>query len=55
MKKGVAVFLAAVLVTGVVELVGGWLVYAVGDGTRYWNYDHGRRLFGSEHCYTKNY
>lgn len=36
-----AVFLVAVVVTGVVELVGGWLVYVVGDGTRYWNYGHG--------------
>lgn len=42
-----AVFLTAVLVTGAVELLGGWLVYMIGDGTRYWNYDHGLWLVGS--------
>lgn len=42
-----AVFVIAAVVTGVVELVGGWLVYTVGDGTRYWNYDHGLWLVGS--------
>lgn len=42
-----AVFLIAVLVTGVVELVGGWLVYEIGNGTRYWNYDHGLWLVGN--------
>lgn len=36
-----AVFLVSVLVTGLVELAGGWLVYTIGDGTRYWNYDYG--------------
>ncbi len=42
-----AVFLASALVTGVVELIGGWLVYTVGNGTRYWNYDYGPWCFGS--------
>ena len=42
-----AVFLISVLVTGVVELVGGWLVYTIGNGTRYWNYDHGLWAWGS--------
>ncbi len=42
-----AVFLISVLVTGIVELLGGWLVYTVGNGTRYWNYDHGLWAFGS--------
>lgn len=42
-----AVFLIAVLLTGVVELVGGWLVYEIGNGTRYWNYDHGLWLVGN--------
>lgn len=41
------VFLLSVLVTGVLELVGGWLVYTIGNGTRYWNYDHGLWAFGS--------
>ncbi len=42
-----AVFLIAVLATGLVELVGGWLVYTIGDGTRYWNYDQGLWAIGS--------
>ena len=42
-----AVFLISVLVTGLLELVGGWLVYTVGNGTRYWNYDHGLWAWGS--------
>ena len=46
-RKPWLVFLIAVLVTGLVELIGGWLVYAVGNGTRYWNYDHGLWLIGS--------
>lgn len=42
-----AVFLVSAVVTGLVELIGGWLVYTVGNGTRYWNYDHGAWLVGS--------
>lgn len=42
-----AVFLIAVVVTGAVELLGGWLVYTIGNGTRYWNYDHGLWAIGS--------
>lgn len=42
-----AVFLVAVLITGAVELIGGWLVFVIGNGTRYWNYDHGLWLVGS--------
>lgn len=42
-----AVFLVSAVITGVVELVGGWLVYTIGDGTRYWNYDHGLWLVGN--------
>ena len=41
-----AVFVASALITGFVELAGGWLVYTVGDGTRYWNYDHGLWAIG---------
>lgn len=46
-KNPLMVFLIAVLITGVVELVGGWLVYTIGNGTRYWNYDHGLWAVGS--------
>lgn len=42
-----AVFLASALVTGIVEGIGGWLVYTIGNGTRYWNYDSGPWAFGS--------
>lgn len=42
-----AVFLLAVVITGAVELLGGWLVYTIGNGTRYWNYDHGLWAVGS--------
>lgn len=42
-----AVFLASALITGIVELIGGWLVYTIGDGTRYWNYNEGLWAFGS--------
>lgn len=42
-----AVFLASVLITGLVELAGGWLVYVIGNGTRYWNYCDGPWAFGS--------
>ena len=34
-----AVFLLAVLISGIVEFVGGWLVYTIGNGTRYWDYN----------------
>lgn len=42
-----AVFLISVIATGLVELIGGWLVYTVGNGARYWNYDHGWWAWGS--------
>ena len=34
-----AVFLLSMLVSGIVEFVGGWLVYTIGNGTRYWDYN----------------
>ncbi len=34
-----AVFLLSLVVTGIVEFVGGWLVYTIGNGTRYWDYN----------------
>ena len=33
------VFLVAMIATGVLEFVAGWLVYVVGGGTRYWDYN----------------
>lgn len=33
-----AVFLASTIVCGALELFAGWVVYTVGDGTRYWDY-----------------
>ena len=33
------VFLLSVVVTGVLEFVAGWLVYVIGNGTRYWDYN----------------
>lgn len=41
------VFLVSSVVTGLVELAGGWLVYTIGNGTRYWNYDYGLWSIGS--------
>ena len=42
-----AVFLISVAVSGIVELVGGWLVYTLGDGTRYWDYNTEILNFGN--------
>lgn len=42
-----AVFVVSALVTGIVELVGGWLAYELFNGARYWNYDSGPWAFGS--------
>lgn len=33
-----AVFLASAVATGALELFAGWIVYTVGNGTRYWDY-----------------
>lgn len=35
-----AVFLASALACGLLELFAGWIVYTVGNGTRYWDYSH---------------
>lgn len=42
-----AVFLISVVVSGLVELVGGWLVYTLGNGTRYWDYNTEILNFGN--------
>ena len=34
-----AVFLLSVVVAGALEFIGGWLVYVIGNGTRYWDYN----------------
>ncbi len=34
-----AVFLLSVVITGALEFVAGWLVYTIGNGTRYWDYN----------------
>ncbi len=41
------VFLLSVLVSGVVEFVAGWLVYTIGNGTRYWDYNTEILNFGN--------
>ena len=33
------VFLVAMIATGILEFVSGWLVYVIGNGTRYWDYN----------------
>ena len=42
-----AVFLVAMVVSGIVELVGGWLVYTLFDGSRYWDYNTEILNFGN--------
>ena len=42
-----AVFIISVLVTGILELVAGWLVYTIGNGTRYWDYNTEILNFGN--------
>lgn len=42
-----AVFLISVVTTGVLELVAGWLVYTIGNGTRYWDYNNEILNFGN--------
>lgn len=33
------VFLVSLVITGILEFVAGWLVYTIGNGTRYWDYN----------------
>ncbi|MBQ5763906.1 MAG: putative ABC transporter permease, partial [Ruminococcus sp.] len=42
-----AVFLVAMVVAGLVELIGGWLVYTMFDGARYWDYNTEILNFGN--------
>ena len=41
------VFLVSVVATGLLEFVSGWLVYAIGNGTRYWDYNTEILNFGN--------
>lgn len=38
-KKPILVFLVSVVATGVLEYVAGWLVFKIGNGTRFWDYN----------------
>ncbi|MDO4508206.1 MAG: putative ABC transporter permease [Candidatus Saccharibacteria bacterium] len=38
-EKPWLIFFLSMLITGTIELVGGWLVYVIGNGTRYWDYN----------------
>lgn len=38
-KWPLLVFLVSFLVTGILEYVSGWLVYTIGNGARYWDYN----------------
>lgn len=42
-----AVFLLAIAISGIVEFIGGWLVYTIGNGTRYWDYNTEILNFGN--------
>ena len=42
-----AVFLISILVTGILEFVAGWLIYKIGGGTRYWDYNTEILNFGN--------
>lgn len=37
--KPLLVFLISTLSTGLLELISGYLIYIIGNGTRYWNYN----------------
>ncbi len=41
------VFLVSVVATGLLEFVSGWLVYVIGNGTRYWDYNTEILNFGN--------
>lgn len=42
-----AVFLISAVVTGLLEFVAGWLIYTIGNGTRYWDYNTEILNFGN--------
>ena len=46
-KNPWVVFLLSVVISGIVEFVGGWLIYTLFDGTRYWDYNTEILNFGN--------
>ena len=46
-RKPWLVFIISFFVTGIIELVGGWLVYVIGNGARYWDYNNLAWNFGN--------
>ena len=46
-KKPLLVFLISVLSTALLELLSGYLIYIIGNGTRYWNYNTEILNFGN--------
>ena len=46
-KKPILVFLVSVVSTGVLEYIAGWLVFKIGNGTRFWNYNTEILNFGN--------
>ncbi|MBQ2643794.1 putative ABC transporter permease [Candidatus Saccharibacteria bacterium] len=46
-KHPVAIFFISFFVTGILELIAGWLVYTIGNGTRYWDYNTEILNFGN--------
>ncbi len=46
-KNPLAVFLISLVVTGILEFIAGWLVYKIGNGTRYWDYNNEIWNFGN--------
>ena len=46
-KKPLLVFLISFLSTGILEFISGYLIYTIGNGTRYWNYNTEILNFGN--------
>jgi len=46
-KRPWMVFVISALTTGILELFAGWVVYTIGNGTRYWDYNNSWWGFGS--------
>ena len=41
------VFLLSIIITGLLEFSAGWLIYTIGNGTRYWDYNNEILNFGN--------
>lgn len=46
-EKPLIIFLLSALISGILELVAGWLVFKIGDGLRYWDYNTEILNFGN--------